>query len=275
LRRDRSDLTQRASVDPRFSIAWRPVGLLTVTGALGVYHQVPDPLYFADSIGGQRLAPMRARQAVLGVQAGEGPLLFRVEADHKKYDELALQTRDFRVVPGGRGTSRGADLFYKGRLPFGAIDVRSISSWLVARRSDPESGQMVRAPFDVTATHTLIAERSFANGVRLGASYRAASGKPYTPVIGATYDSARDLYVPRYGAPMSERFPALRRVDVSVSRFRQLRPGLASVLYASVSNLFDRGNVQSWQYSRDYTRRMPLRSIFNRSVYFGASLIWQ
>ena len=74
---------------------------------------------------------------------------------------------------------------------------------------------------------------------------------------------------------MSERFPSLRRFDVSVSRFRQLTPALASVLYASVSNVFDRDNVQSWRYSRDYSRRSPVASIFNRSIYFGVSLIWQ
>jgi hypothetical protein len=275
LRSDRSDLTKRTTRDPRLSVAWRVASRLTLTGALGVYHQVPDPLYFADSIGAVRLPPMRSRQAVIGVQAGEGPLMFRVEAYHKRSNDLALQTRDFRVVSGGEGTSRGVDLFYKGRLPLGAIDVRSISSYLVARRTDPHSGTVERAPFDVSSTHTLILERGFANGVRLGMSYRSASGRPFTPITGAAFDSTRALYVPAYGAPMSERFPALRRFDLSVSRFRQLTPGLASVLYASVSNLFDRENVQSWRYSRDYAQRFAVRSIFNRSIYFGASLIWQ
>jgi hypothetical protein len=124
-------------------------------------------------------------------------------------------------------------------------------------------------------THTVIAERGFANGVRLGASYRAATGRPFTPITGATYDGTRDLYIPTYGAAMSDRYPSLRRVDLSLSRYRMLTSSLASVLYASVSNVFDRANVQSWSYSRDYSRRTPVASIFNRSVYFGASLIWQ
>ena len=202
-------------------------------------------------------------------------MVFRVEAYRKRYADLALQTRDFRVVPDGRGSSRGVDLFYKGRLPLGGIDVRSISTYLVARRTDPETGSVVRAPFDVSATHTLIVERGFANGVRLAASYRSATGKPFTPVVGATYDAARNVYIPTYGAPMSERFPSLRRFDVSASHFRRITATLTSVLYVSVSNLLDRANVQSWQYSHDYSRRVGLRSIFNRSVYFGASLIWQ
>lgn len=275
IRTDRSNLTDRTTVDPRLSIAYRIGGVVTLTGALGWYHQVPDPLHFADSIGQAGLPPMRARQAVMGVQAGEGPFIFRVEAYQKRYDDLSLQTRDYRVVPGGRGSSRGFDLFYKGRLPFGGIELRTIFSHLVARRTDPQTGQMGRAPFDVTSTQTLIAERGFSNGVRLGISYRSATGKPFTPIVGATYDAPRDIYTPIYGEPMSERFPSLRRFDVSVSRYRPLTATLASVLYASVSNLFDRDNVQSWRYSRDYKQRSPLASIFNRSIYFGASLIWQ
>ncbi len=275
IRTDRSTLTGRITVDPRLSLAWRLGSIVTLTSALGVYHQVPDPLYFADSVGTTGLPPMRSRQAVIGFQAGEGPLMLRIEAYQKWYDDLALQSRDFRVVPGGRGSSRGVDLFYKGRLPFGGIDMRTISSYLVARRTDPATGALARAPFDVRSTHAIIAERGFASGVRFGVAYRSASGKPFTPITGATFDASRDVYVPIYGEAMSERFPGLRRFDVSVSRFRPLTPSLLSVVYASVSNLYNRENVQSWSYSRDYTERVAVPSIFNRSVYFGASLIWQ
>ena len=52
--------------------------------------------------------------------------------------------------------------------------------------------------------------------------YWAATGRPFTPVAGAAFDSARALYVPTYGAPNSERFPAFRRLDLSVSRTRPL-----------------------------------------------------
>ena len=275
IRTDRSSLTDKRTFDPRLSAAWRLAGALTLTGALGWYHQVPDPMFFSDSVGMAGLEPMRSRQAVVGLQAGEGPLMLRIEAYSKRYDDLALQTRDYRVRPGARGSSRGIDVFYKGPLLVAGIELRTISSFLVAKRSDPESGRIARAPFDVTSTHAIIAERGFASGVRLGVSYRSATGKPYTPIVGATYDPARNLYVPTYGASMSERFPSLRRMDISISRFRPLTPSLASVMYASVSNVFDRANVQSWKYSRDYTKREGNKSIFNRAVYFGASLMWQ
>ena len=47
------------------------------------------------------------------------------------------------------------------------------------------------------------------------------------------------------------------------------------MIYASVNNIFDRVNVQSYTYTRDYSQRIPVQSIFNRSFYFGATLIRQ
>jgi hypothetical protein len=44
------------------------------------------------------------------------------------------------------------------------------------------------------------------------------------------------------------------------------------VSYVSLVNVLDRRNVQQWRYSADYATRRPVRSIFNRSVYFGATL---
>src|SRR5690606_16160349 len=46
-----------------------------------------------------------------GALLERGGLLLRVEAYHKRYRDLAQQTRDYGIAGGGRGTSRGADVF--------------------------------------------------------------------------------------------------------------------------------------------------------------------
>ena len=71
IRSDRSTLTDERTVDPRLSAAYvMPIGL-TLTAAWGVYHQVPDPLYFAiRSRTGVSLESMRATQRILGAQVG-------------------------------------------------------------------------------------------------------------------------------------------------------------------------------------------------------------
>jgi hypothetical protein len=93
-------------------------------------------------------------------------------------------------------------------------------------------------------------------------------------VSGAAYDAQQQVYVPAYGAPMSERLPAFRRLDLSTSYFRPLTPQLQSVFFVSLMNVLDRNNAQRYRYNADYTRRFTVSSLFERSVYFGATLTW-
>jgi hypothetical protein len=274
VRADRSTLTNRRTFDPRLSIAWRGPAGATFTGAWGLYHQVADPLFYDDSIGIPDLPSMRAEQRVVGVQMGEGPLQLRLEVYDKRYHDLAQQSRENRAVGGGEGTARGVDFFFKGVGPFGTT-TRSIVSHVRSRRTDPNTGVLARSEFDITWTQTHIIERMWGTGVRLAVAYRDASGRPFTPVIGASFDAERDVWTPEYGAPTSERLPTFRRVDVSWSYFRPLSATLRSVVFVSVNNVFDRENVQSYRYTSDYGRRIPVRSIFNRGVYFGFTLIRQ
>ncbi len=272
LRADRSRLTDAWTTDPRLSVAWKP-NALAFTAAWGVYHQLASPLQYDDAIGDPSLPSMRAEQFVLGMQLGEGDLQFRLEAYDKRYRDLVQLRRDNSARGGGVGSARGVDLFFKGELP-GAITARTTVSLLSARRTDPNTGALVRAPFDITASTTTIVEKLF-GGVRAAIAWRHATGRAYTNVVGADYDAVEDRYLPRYGTPYGERLPAFQRLDVSASWYRALTPHWRSVFFVSVNNLLDRSNVQTMTWSRDYAERIPVRSIFNRSVYFGGTLIRQ
>jgi hypothetical protein len=243
----------------------------TVTSAWGIYHQVPDPLYFDEALGQPGLQPMSARQVVLGAQLGEETQIARVEFYDKRYEDLAQLTQEKFVVGGGTGRSRGADVFLKGAIP-GVIGGRLSYSYVDARRTDPGSGLMSRAPFDVTHSLILVAEKNFRGGFSVSSAIRYATGKPYTPVSGATFNSTQNRWIPSYTAPYSRRMSPLERVDLSVSRFTPLGAGSYLVLFASVNNLLDRVNVYEFRYNADYTERIPVRSLFNRSFYVGGSI---
>jgi vitamin B12 transporter len=274
VRGDHSELTSRWSLDPRVSLAYRPYEYLTLTAAWGIYHQVAAPLQYDSVAGTPGLPSMRASQVVLGMQLGEGSWLWRVEAYEKRYRDLVQLTRTGFAVGDGLGSARGVDVFTRTPLPLG-VQLRATFSLLAARRTDPNTGQVTRAPFDISRSETIIAEKRLPSGLRLAAAYRYATGRPYTPVVGATRHPATAEFDPQYGAPMSERLPALRRVDLSTSWYRPLTPHWQGVLYVSVNNVADRDNVQSYTYSSDYSKRIPVRSLFKRSVYFGATLIRQ
>jgi hypothetical protein len=273
LRQDRSTLTGNSTLDPRLSAALTIVPGVVLTTAWGVYHQVPDPILFDATLGDPTLTSMRASHTIVGVQAGQQGRMIRLELFDKRYHDLAQPTRDYDVVGGGVGSSRGADVFVAGRgIP--GMRWRLSFSALVAKRTDPSTGLLARAPSDVSQSITAVVQQSLAAGWYLGVSHRYATGRPFTPVVSATYEPRREIWIPEYAAPMSERLPAFQRADVSLTHLRRIA-GFNAVFFSSVSNLFDRENVFTYRYTPDYRSRIPVRSLFKRSFYVGASIATQ
>ena len=267
----RRDWSHGATLDPRSSASVRLTDVVTLTGALGIYHQTVDPLLQTLSNDDAALPSMRARHAIIGVQIGEIAPMLRVELYQKCYTDLAGQTRDFVTVGGGTGTARGIDLI--GRAPeIAGVATRVVYSYVESTRTDPNTGILARAPFDVPHNLTAVVSRSFAGALSTSASFRYASGRPFTPVVSASRASSAAPWVPAYAAPNSARLPAFARVDVSANWYRRLASGGQLVGYVAVTNLFDRSNVYMRQYTADYTSAYDVRSIFNRAVYFGGVL---
>jgi hypothetical protein len=104
----------------------------------------------------------------------------------------------------------------------------------------------------------------------VGLSWRWASGRPFTPILGA--QRAGDGYLPLYGPINSERLPAYARLDLSVSH-PSVVAGLPVILFAGLSNALGRTNVFQYTYSADFSRREPVRSAAPRSFYFGFTLL--
>ena len=270
-RTDYSSLTKVRTVDPRLSAAYE-LGPATITAALGVYHQVPDPLYLSATVGLPGAPPERAVQSVLGTQIGDGNEIARVELYDKQYRDLVGLTRDNRtVVGGGTGVARGADVFVKHQIwPFfsGRLTYSYVHSW----RTDPSTGVQAPALFDITNSLTIVADQALPKGWSVSFAWRYATGKPFTPVTGATFDPTTHVWIPQYAAPQSDRLPPEKKFDVAISRVTRISGNNQLVYFFSLDNVFDRTNLYEYTYPADYSRRIPVRSLFNRSLYFGASL---
>jgi len=270
-RADHSSFADRVTVDPRVSVSWRPAANLTVTGAWGVFHQIPDPLFFEPTLGDPSLPAMSARHLIGGIAYDDGERLVRVEAYRKRYGSLASQTRDHIVRGGGTGEAAGFDVFLKGDVPFLGVTGRAAYSFIDSERTDPDSGELAPSPFDATHTLNIVLTRGLTEWLEVGAAWRAATGIPFTPVERAVFDPDRGVWEPVYGAPMSERLPDYARFDLSASLLQSFWRDNLTVFYVSVMNVFDRLNVAEYRHSRDYTDRTPLRSPFTRTIYFGAT----
>lgn len=271
VRGDHSSFTDRVTGDPRVSVSWRPARHLTLSGAWGVFHQLPDPLLFDPVLGDPSLPSMSARHLIGGAAYDDGKRLVRIEAYRKRYASLVSQTRDHIARGGGTGISRGFDIFLKGDVPLLGLTGRAAYSFIDSERTDPDSGELAPSPFDVTHTLNVVLTRGLAEWMEVAAAWRVATGIPFTPVESAVLDPERSVWIPGYGTPMSERLPDYSRVDLSASVLQSFWRNNVTVFYVSVMNVLDRRNVSEYRYNHDYSGRAPLRSPFTRTIYFGAS----
>lgn len=267
VRTDDATLTGRRTWDPRLSLAWTR-GVWAVTAAAGRYSQLPDPALVREAAP----APLRADQVIVGVQRDGERLALRLEGWTRRSDGLPLVTRDRRVLAGGRGEATGLDALvrWRGGDAWGG---RLAWSVLHARRTDPDTRVMARAPTDVTHSVTLVGERTFGR-LQLSAAFRWATGRPFTDVVATRIDPATGRPDPVWGTPFGARLPAQSRVDLGADWFRPLGRNRGLVLFASLSNLLDRTNVNEVGWSADFTQRVPRRAPFNRSLFVGATLVF-
>jgi hypothetical protein len=265
VRADRSDFTQRTTVDPRVAFAMQrgPWGIVTSVGA---YHQIPEPVLVRERVA----APMRVVQGTLAVERGDASTSrVRVEAYARRWRALAQFTPDFGVASGGEGHALGVDSEVRWQWREGSR-TRLVWSVLDARRTDPRTGVLATSPWSVTHSLIWLTERSFGR-LSINSALRYATGRPFTDIVGRT--TTTEGIAPLFGAPNGERLPGYWRSDVSVSWLHAPRTGPTAVFWASISNVFDRRNIMRYTWSTDFTERTPVRSPFNRSVYAGATLL--
>jgi hypothetical protein len=277
LRADRFADAGLWAFDPRLALSL-PLAGGRARLAWGLYHQAAGTAYFDRVRGARELPPMRAEHWIAGYEHGDAQRgLLRIEAYRKDYRDLPLADVARGYSPAGYGWAEGVDVF--GSRSFERLDLRAGYSFLRARRRWTPAQE--RARFDLPAgtwepdfsiPHSLELVASFrpVPAWTVGLSWRWASGRPFTPILGAR--AAGDGYLPIYGPINSERLPPYARLDLSVSHPSQLA-GLPVILFAGLSNALGRANVFQYTYSADFSRRQPVRNAAPRTFYLGFTLL--
>ena len=279
VRADHHDLARRFAVDPRLSARWSFTRSTDLRLAWGIYHQFPSAMKYNPVSGNPELGPQRAQHWVAGLTHERREVMMRVEAYHKPYRGLVLHHPRLNYTNDGRGRASGLDLFLK----HGGFLRTRVSGWaayslLRSRRLQPRHlGREILyeeapSPFDITHNLTLVGKVRLPGGLSGGLTLKHATGRPVTPVTGAVPAEGGGYYLPVQGPVGSERLPAFRRLDGSLSYLRPFGRGHQAVLFLAVSNLLNRANVLDYDYSLDYSERRPRTTRFRRSVYFGAMI---
>ncbi len=264
VRADRSDFTRRTTVDPRVSLATQR-GAWGIVASAGVYSQIPEPILVRRSVA----EPMRVSQGTVAIQRGDSSATrIRIEGYLRQWRSLAQFTPTFDVVSGGSGDAIGVDSEL--RWLFGRRSrARLVWSLLDAHRTDPRTGRRATASTSITHSVTFVTEREIRR-LSLSTALRYATGRPFTDIVGRT---GSDPVQPVFGAPNAQRLPGYWRSALSASWLLTRSEGPTAVVWASLSNVFDRRNIMRYTWDADYAVRTPVRSPFNRSLYVGATLL--
>ncbi|MEZ4368088.1 MAG: TonB-dependent receptor plug domain-containing protein [Kofleriaceae bacterium] len=244
-------------VQPRAELSLKADERTKVRIAAGRYTRPPeyqDELLLAD------LDPESSTQVIVGAERriGQGG---RVQLTAYGTERTDLLTRpdggDYRNQ--GRGRTIGAELLasYRSDRVFGWL---SYSLSRSTRRDTPDAEARF---FSFDQTHDLVAAASYKTRNRkwqFGGKFTFVSGQPWTPVLGAIFDSDADTYYPVSGDVNSERLPSHHQLDLRVDHFWRF-DGWTLSAFLDVSNVYLNPKVEQYQYNFDYSQREQIENL--------------
>lgn len=278
----RADYASRPGVwtaDPRLGLALRIGDYQTVRIAAGRYHQLADPADMDPAYGNPDLRPLRADHVIAGYEWASEFGTVRVEAFRKDYRNLVTQSPEAFYANGGHGYARGVDVFVQGT--YERLSGWLSYGWLDSKRKEGDDPRQVASSYGVPHSLTLVGKYQATSKLQLGAKLNLATGRPWTPVTGATYDAARDLWRPVYAENNSARLPDYGRLDLRLTRLFSLPAagGLPEssvcVFYIEGLNVLNTRNVLDVVYNEDYSVARETESYFGRRMLVaGFGLSW-
>ena len=251
-------------IEPRLAIRFQPNDSLTYRFASGLYHQGPSGEQGDRTFGNPDIRAQRTQHYSLGVEKDfrenrtEG-VTASLTGFYKTLDRLIVASndlveRDGALTPenynnSGTGRIYGFETQLKRRSDAWTL----IASYTYLQSRRQQLGQPeLPSPFD--QTHSLNLLTSYTRGVWLyGARFRYVTGNPFTPIVGGSYDSDNDVYVPQRGELYSSRESAFYQLDIRIDR-KFINDTYILSGYLDIQNVTGRRNVEGRSYSYDYSQ---------------------
>ncbi len=258
--------------DPRVSAGYKFSKSSALSFSTGIFHEAPDPRYYAPQDGNPGLKSMHAVHYIISYDyKPDEDNNFRMEAYYKRYYGLPLDDEKTNYSNNGYGYARGIDLMYKasftngfsGWISYGFIDTKR--KWL-------DYPSLLPSDYDVTHNLALVLKYNFSQDFQAGINYKYATGKPFTPVTGAELQKVQDVYEPLYGLKNSSRLPDYQRLDLRLTYLTNLFNNF-TVFYIEALNVLNISNIFDYSYNYNYSRKAAVKSYFGRrTVVFGAQM---
>lgn len=264
LRYDRFSPTKENLIQPRFSIRYKVSDSLLMKASTGTYYQLPQPQEYDSYYGNPNIKSSSATHFLLGLEndfrsGAENGYQLTSALFYKKLDSLVIPSSRLIEREGiqsyenynndGTGTVQGMEFQLKFKEN---TDMNWIASYtyIQSRRKQPNQKELP-SKYDQTHSFNFLVSYQW-NDWLLGSRLRFVSGNPYTPIVGSSYDSDNDVYIPQRGEIFSKRNPNFFQWDLRVDRKWVFNTWILSG-YLDIQNLTNTQNQEGLSYSYDYT----------------------
>lgn len=224
----------------------------------GVYHNYSTPNFISPSID-----LLNSRQAALDYYYTAKHFQLSGAVFYKRESGRYLEADFFSF---DRIRTYGAELMLRKKM-FRYFEL-TLSNTFLDQEIETADGERYPGANGFRYFTKMLLQFEHSSIVTAGLTYIFRPGKLYTPVTGSIYQQEISAYEPQFAPVLNSfRFNDYRNLSFSANRYFPMGRN-AVVVFASVTNLFNRNNEAVDRYNTDYSRR-HFDYYQLRTIYFG------
>ncbi len=238
-RAEYSSYINRANVAPRVSFAYKINKAHQISIAYGKFYQHvhTDYLKYTDSLSFEN-----ALHYIMNYQYTKNKRIFRIEAYHKKYNNLVRYNTDeitqyTNFVNNGYGHSNGIDIFWRDKKTFNRADYWISYSYVDAKRKYKDY-PIVATPVFVSKHNLSVVYKYWFSVIetQLSLSYKFRSGRPYND--------------PNQSGFLTGKTKSFNDLSISLSHLTSIF-GNFTIVYLSCTNILGFNNVFGYRFEQE------------------------
>jgi hypothetical protein len=226
----------------------------TLALGAGAYRRPPNQPHEVE----HDLNPERATHVAAGATYDHHRLRINTVAYYIDRSRLVIRDQLGELHNTGLGTSMGIDFsahMREGKW-FGAVTTALTRSkrfdFLRAAERPGDYEQPFR--FDLIGAY-------YRGNLIVSARLQLASGLPYTPYVGAIYNSDTDTFEPLYVTPLSARAPFHHQIDLRVDYRWKVTSLFVVDAFLDLHNAYRNRDPIAYRYSYDYSQRTAISAL--------------